>query len=229
MSLHLSTPSRSVLLAGTGLAIILLGLGTLAVLVQKEMQGQDTELHVTVNLASLEHPRNAEEEVRAAIWRTRTETIVGKDVSVPYDLLPLLHAPATLSLTVESNGMIRFFAEGSVGDTQMLHDRLARLHASVRTRLAQVQIERKNFEQGFSALLVREKPGSVRESEEEMDGWDVRSTISGSGTGLVSAEYREQYILGSERGFVESFLQRHVYPELAITCRIRYPLAECRF
>lgn len=229
MPLHLSTPSRSVLLAGTGLAIILLGLGALILLLQREMREQGTEPHVTVNLASLEHPENAEEEVRAMTFRTRAEATFGRDVSLAYDLLPLLHAPATLSLTAESGRIISFFVEGSVGDAQTLHDRLTRLHGSIRSRLAQIQIERKNFEQGFSALVVRDAPLSARESVEEINGWDVRSTIGADGTGLVSASSDHRYALGSERNFVEGFLKRHATPALAITCRIRYPLAECRF
>ena len=209
------------------------------------------ELAVTFDVRTLEEPRTPDQELRAALFQNEVEHLLGNDVNLRFELLPLLQKPSSLELVIASGSIVQFDLEGTMRNSEFLKLTIERLHKSVRTLLTNTAIERRNFEQGFSALIARVSDKAVVTQTKDSNGWQTVETLTASGTGLFTARWDDRFIISNDSEHFHSQISGLV-PHLSgipssplntptdstkdrkgaglvIHCQITYPLARCRF
>ncbi len=126
----------------------------------------------------------------------------GDDVSLQYDLLPLLQKPSMLS--VSSSG--GFLFAGSA-DTATLKATLLRLHASVRSVLPRITINQYEIGQ-FSANVVMEDQGGITEETWSQDGYEITRTGPRNGSGgFLTAVRNNDFFISNDRNLLEEALK----------------------
>lgn len=230
MYFNLSSAARSLILATVGASLVIAGVGITYVAIEREERTIIRhELIVTLDLRTLEEPLTAEQQLRAAVFERETERLLGNDVSLRFEILPLLREHASLELTMASGSVMQFYLEGTMRNSERLKQTIERLHKSVRALLTHTSIERRNFEQGFSAVIARVNEKAVTTNAKDMNGWHTFQTHTASGTGLVTALWNDRFIISNDPERLRAKIIGNVVSPLAIHCQIAYPLARCRF
>ena len=119
-----------------------------------------------------------------AWFRTRTAELLGEDLSLRHELLPLLHDPFAFSWKTVSGGSL-WLLQGSA-DRSLLPERLDRLHASFRNTLNRHILQERVFPErpagvgrGFRSAILGEDNAPLKETNGTTAGWNVRTASKG--------------------------------------------------
>jgi hypothetical protein len=112
--------------------------------------------------------------IAESLLADRARSRIGRDVSLAYDIMPLLRGETTLHLAQDPRtGATRYVVEGETGRGG--HERLEALADAFAAGLPAVRRETVTFEQGFSADMLSQDASVIEEKTFSWDGWDVRS------------------------------------------------------
>ena len=116
--------------------------------------------------------------------------VFGKDISLSYDLFPLLSRATTLSLGKTASGQTAFLLEGSMKDTTLMKTLLTHLQTQAPQR--PVRRMQRTFSEGFVSDLLGIDATSA--TEERVDEWTLHRTPSSS---LVVAASASSFLLSN--------------------------------
>jgi len=140
---------------------------------------------------------------------------IGTDLSLRYDLAPLLSDDAALHVGTEGNdGTAHFLLEGSLpsSHTNMLEDIRTSFLSHVRT----AKRETLTFESGFTSDTLAEDTGTLQEETATEDGWEIQSVNHAeSGKMLVTAQKGDRVLLSDSRSAIEARI-RHSLGSLSV-------------
>lgn len=131
-----------------------------------------------------------------AVLRAKVRDLLGDDVSLQYDLLPLLDQSATLHQRAASGtGTITsFLLEGNASAAELAA--LPRLHKSAASLLQKGTVVRTTFDEDTVATQVRADATSLEHTQERMGNWQVESTLAPGGTaGLVTGTSNRKFFI----------------------------------
>lgn len=124
----------------------------------------------------------------------------GKDVSLRYDVLPLLREPA--SLYVGDGTPAAFLVEGTADADLAAH--LSALEKGARSRIGNQRIEERRFDPRFSARIIRQDASRVQEKEYDRGGWHVRMLDAGSGAAVFAvATNRNRFVVSNAAAWLD--------------------------
>lgn len=127
---------------------------------------------------------------------------LGKDVSLTYDVLPLLRGDTVLHVGREGAN-IRFLAEGLLIDEG--EERLEAIADAFRANLPAVKRETLTFDRGFVSDTLAEDPEVVEDRLFSVEGWSVRAIRhTESNQALVLAEKGDRFMLSDSPAAVEA-------------------------
>lgn len=143
-----------------------------------------------------------------AIVRARLAEIAGTDISLQYEVLPLLEEPATLFVEpANGSGALGFLLEGQA-DAVTLAQTMDRLHASVAASLATGVVTRSTFED-TTVSQVRQDPDALQSTEEQIGRWHVRRTGLGENSptrGIATASDGRHFMISNNRAWTDAWL-----------------------
>jgi hypothetical protein len=128
--------------------------------------------------------------------------ILGPDASLRYDVLGLLHGPATLAL----GGSGRFLLTGNAAEGKDAAAALDRIRASAEAAAGAGTVEHARFSDQFSADILRPGDGAPTMTEETVHGWTVRTLRRGSGSMLLLASHGGEVALATDAAWLEQTL-----------------------
>jgi hypothetical protein len=133
---------------------------------------------------------------------------VGKDVSLTYDVLPLLEGETALHLGTEGNTKeTRFLLEGTLTDG--VQERLDLIVASFRSSLPAVKRETLTFEKGFTSDTLAEDTNAVEAQTLSVEGWEIHTVLhKESGHALVAAVKGDRFLLSDSPAAIEARVRR---------------------
>lgn len=133
--------------------------------------------------------------------------VFGDDVSLAFDLLPLLKDSAAFSLQRNVAGETAFLLAGTA-DEAILSPLLRRLHDSVHAGLPTARTVTRSLDKGrYVFRNMRSDPSGVEEKEERKGEWQTHTTIhAGDGKGLFSAVKGKSYLLSNDAGLFSEVL-----------------------
>jgi hypothetical protein len=143
----------------------------------------------------------------------------GKNISLQYDILPLLKEPSSVQLSA-SGGVLNILLSGSMQETKSLHSILDRLHAEYERTLPSSKITKRVLDKRFSSIDIRHDPTMIERNQRAEEGWLVRSTsLAGSHKEMVTATQSNAFIIGTTRADVAHAIQhqRNVHQERVTT------------
>lgn len=149
-------------------------------------------------------------EILRGMLSARARELAGKDVSFPYDLLPLLQEPAIIAFGGRSGtGVALAFALSTSLPTRgEAEHRLESLHESFRRQLQSSRVLRRTLEKGIESATLQIDPSNVLDVRSAQGGWTVRATQEREGSrALMSAVRGREIVLGNDPAWVEQFLQ----------------------
>jgi hypothetical protein len=148
--------------------------------------------------------RNVDPRLTLATLSADATQALGPDVSMQYDILPLLHGP---SLLARDDARKSFLLAGEAADEKTLIAVLDRIRASALQTLGAGAVEHTQFDEQFSTTLIREDAGHVRQKEEDLGGWDVRSVGQKTGSGgIFLARHGRKFALSNSRSWTEQYV-----------------------
>jgi hypothetical protein len=129
---------------------------------------------------------------------------LGKDVSLIYDVLPLLKGDTVLHVGLEgTDRKTRFLAEGTLSDGG--EKRLTAIADAFRANLPAVKRETLTFERGFVSDTLAEDPEIVENRLFSVEGWNVRVIRHKiSNQALVLATRGDRFLLSDSPAAVEA-------------------------
>jgi len=133
-------------------------------------------------------------------------TLLGQDISLPYDLAPLLAAPMTVSWTRTASGALHFLVQGNA-PASVLRDKLDMIHRSFRSGLPSFDIAHRTLTNGFAATTIGEDASGVADETRTEGAWTVRKTArQEGGASLISAVAGERFVLGNDDAWIAQAL-----------------------
>lgn len=135
----------------------------------------------------------------------------GEDVSLDYDVLPLLLAPSRLTLTVTASGSTAFLLQGRAEGAP---ERLAHLHDAFRGSLTTTRVVTRAFDKGrYVFRNIREDSAQIVDESFPLGSLQAHATSQTSGRGLYSATDGENYLLSNDRTLLgRSILRSQTMP-----------------
>ncbi|GEM_PF-5301483 len=142
-----------------------------------------------------------------AVVRTWGRTTLGPDVSVRYDVLPLLNEALLIWDDATGDWTLRSVIDGGAEAF------LDRLHASYRAGIPNVVRTQRLLDDRFPLNMVEIDDQTVTDDSTQENGWTVRiqRSLTGSGT-LASARRGREIILGANPAAVRALLQKTITP-----------------
>ncbi len=129
--------------------------------------------------------------------------LLGADVSLQYDVRPLLTRPVTACLSGETGLWMGELTQGRrVWDTLS-----ARLHDDVRASAAQGTVERKLVDNDYEYAVVKPATGTIETMKRTESGWAITETFTGSGTGLVTARKANRFLVATSKAWLDAGLK----------------------
>lgn len=136
----------------------------------------------------------------------QAQDMLGEDLSMRYDLLPLLGQDATLSLAETASGSLRFLMTGHP-ETGNLRESLAALRRRMRSLLPAQRVLRRTLERGFTSVTIEDDPSLLTERDEERGGWALHSIVRrDTGMGFFDAVRGDQLILTNDAAWLAQAL-----------------------
>lgn len=116
-----------------------------------------------------------------------------EDISVTYDILPLLGSESTLQVR-ENNA----FISGTSVDIQKTQNQFDQFHALYRETLPTAIVTRRVLDQRFSSVDLREGQKEQMEYRYIIDGWHVEQTTNGArDLELITATKGSRFLIGT--------------------------------
>lgn len=130
-------------------------------------------------------------------------TTWGTNISLDYDIAPLLKAPSTFHMT-ETGGTINILIEGSMKNTQERDRILDRIHESFASTLPSTTITKRVLDKRFTAVDIRSDKSHIKDSQSRNGDWAIRATQFQNDThGVASATYKEHFLLSTNREMLD--------------------------
>ncbi len=143
-------------------------------------------------------------DARAA---TLVRASIGNDISVPYDLLPLLEDGMLLAIGPRSATGGAFVLRGTAPNAESLTTIMTRLH---RERAGQggARVVEKTFDakQGFSFRGLAARSNESDPLPEQRGSWEILVTRGTTGHSLITAQRDADFLFGNDALFLERFL-----------------------
>lgn len=136
-------------------------------------------------------------------WFART---FGQDLSLVYDLAPLLEGQTSVTLMQTNSGTLALL-EGTADNAAR---QLDALHAGFAASLGTAQRVERTFDDAFSIRHVR-AGSDARESTDEVSGWHLRSATRGD-SGLHSAVRGDRFMLSNDISLLRAALETPAVP-----------------
>lgn len=145
----------------------------------------------------------SESKVAAAV-----RAIVGDEISIPYDILPLLGESSTLHLgNTEAGGPLRFLVEGTAPEDA--RDTLMTIRESFRSSLPSFRRQTMTFDDGFASDTLAMDDARLEEATNDMEGWDVRTLRhADSNRTLVTAQRGREFLVSDDPQAIEGRIRR---------------------
>lgn len=120
---------------------------------------------------------------------------LGDDISMQYDVLPLLNAPASLQVATNNEGT-DLILSGSVQNAQQLARTLQKMHTSYAATLPSSAISKRTLSAQFYATDIRFDPQNIAQETSVYNGWHVQRTMQKDEIhGLVTATNMNQFLI----------------------------------
>ncbi len=145
-------------------------------------------------------------ETRAA---TAVQRFISSDVSLTYDLLPLLDRNMTLMIGAPIAGQTSFLLRGTASSRDLLAATILRMHQHAASMTSGSQVVNHTFDpkDGFSFRGLEATPGDMNIQQKNVAGWDVRITGSGASEGLSTATMGTQFLTSNNAALLSSVLE----------------------
>ncbi len=148
----------------------------------------------------------SDQQITQALLTGQIRPILGKDVSVQFDLLPLLANPATVQWKNVTNGTMLFLAQGSMDDAALRQQKLSRIAQSATAMQRGGLVENRQFDEHFSARVLTSTGGNLHMTESDVNGWHVESILHGSG-GLQIATQGNRFMLTNLSAWLQQAME----------------------
>ncbi len=127
---------------------------------------------------------------------TETERLLGADLSLQYDLLPLLKRPAVGCIRDE-NGRRDVLLSGEIEDVSAWDALALRLHDGFRDRASKGYVDRRTVDGKYAYAVVKDAMSDLRTDSSTRNGWSVSETPLTASGGLFTARLRNRFILAT--------------------------------
>ncbi len=135
---------------------------------------------------------------------------LGTDISLEYDILPLLQEPAVLHIT-QSDGVLGFLLEGSKRDRINRETILDRIHQSFASKTSASTVTRRVLDQRFSAIDIRHDPKRIVLEQEEFEGWIIHTTKNPRDPyPIVTATKEQSFLLSNAEEIIKEAIKSRV-------------------
>jgi len=132
----------------------------------------------------------------------KVQNAFGEEVSFTENMQPLLQNEGTLYLRRNESGSLLYALEMENDD-----DFAKKLHAAYAQQLPRIRTVEKMFDERFPSIDLRIDPSIVRQAEEQMNGWTVRTTrhetMSG---GFFSMQKDSELVLGNDHAMLTELI-----------------------
>lgn len=130
--------------------------------------------------------------------REALKSILGEDVSMPFDLAPLLAGPTTLQVGPALPGQDRpALLQGIGADDEDVSARIALLHDRFRAASPAIEERHRLLDTGRTFDDLRLDPTAIEDRRETVSGWEMRVTEHRGGRMLATALLGEQFIIST--------------------------------
>jgi len=138
----------------------------------------------------------------------RAREFLGEEISMEFDLAPLLQNAAFLALSRSaSDARLRFLLMGEERPAILLRT-VDRFHASVKAGLSSHVIRRRDLPEGYVSTTIEDDPTLAEEREERREGWSVRVTRrTDTGEGLWSAVSGDRFLFTNDERWLMQILR----------------------
>jgi hypothetical protein len=157
------------------------------------------------NTVSLRLPRADDAIATTLLLRSVISDAVrsafGSDVSLEYDIKPLLIPDGTLHLHTGS-GSLQFAMHGRMSDATETARLLDSLHEHGSAGQATVRREQRDFGDGLTMDTLRADGQTGKEEREEVNGWDLRVAAGG----FATAQAGRVFAVGSDAAILRPLL-----------------------
>jgi hypothetical protein len=119
-----------------------------------------------------------DEHTQSVIQSLLTDALkahLGKDLSVTYDILPLLRDKVSLQLAAGQDGSTHFLLEGTLESRN--EERLQTILRSFETSLPAMRRETLTFEENFVSDTLAQDERIIEKSAETIEDWEVRRIV----------------------------------------------------
>ena len=129
---------------------------------------------------------------------------IGEDISMEYDVLPLLQEPSTLHLS-QTGSLTSFLLEGSLSNTKEREQIFDRLHETIRNKLPTVRVTKRVLDKRFSTTDLRHDPDLIELEQYTLHGWAIRITRHKEETlHLATANKGSRFIVSDNKDLIET-------------------------
>ena len=156
----------------------------------------------------------------------------GEEISTTYDLLPLLHGPATLHIGQNSSGALLFALEGVASSTKNVRTQINALHRGFQSMLPGTRTIQRKLDDNFTSEDIRIDQNIIKQEEREHGHWQIRRTSHEDGRTFVTASLGGTFVLANDMQSLEQILERDARivtptgPSLIATVRLADGYAE---
>ncbi|MFA7681622.1 MAG: hypothetical protein WCX61_01175 [Candidatus Peribacteraceae bacterium] len=141
------------------------------------------------------------------------QEIVGEEVSLTYDLLPLLSGPTSIHKGLSASGTLILAVEGIGPNISTLRSVITQLEEGFRATVPSTKITERNLDNRFVSRDIRITEEETTLREDHRDQWSVRGLHASDGRMLMSAQRGASFILAND----ESALLQLLHNDASIT------------
>ncbi|MDD3897180.1 MAG: hypothetical protein PHU04_05105 [Candidatus Peribacteraceae bacterium] len=159
-----------------------------------------------------------EQEVLQGILAQRMRTVLGPDVSVEFDLLPLLENETMIALGRNGSGALAFVVRGETKRAEQAMELLRMIQQSAGKNYKSTEVRTRLFDGRFPAQDIRIAQQETAEFAETGSGWHVWRGRTADGTApLVVAVKGKRFIVGNDTDGAETLIA--AAPDAALPSR----------
>ncbi len=134
------------------------------------------------------------------------ESLLGAEISLQYDLAPLLRRPTTACLAGEGNARTGLLLGEFTGGRTAWDSLALRLHDSFNARHAEGTVERRLVDDEYEYAIAKSTTTSSETTTRTEGGWAIRETVTGSGSGLFTARRGNRFLIATSQDWLHAGL-----------------------